>query len=100
MTGGVGPFDNGGVVLWNDYVNGSGCPNNPGPATVNPTTPDTARRPTDGPNVSSAPVIVKKIELDPRQIEELVCERKIKYLDVYIQDDQVIDSMRLVITKP
>ena len=52
------------------------------------------------PNTTVQPTIVKKIELDPRKLEELVCDRKMRYLDVYIQDDQVVDSMRLVITKP
>ena len=102
ITVGQAPFNTGGVVLWNGYVNGTGCPNDPGPSPVNPTRPDvasTTRRP-DNPTTSASPVIVKKIELDPRKLEELVCERHIRYLDVYIQDDQIVDSMRLVITKP
>ncbi len=103
ITVGQAPFNNGGgMVLWNGYVNGTGCPGGPG-GPIDTPLPTNTRAKADsapkGPVVGSA-TIVKKIELDPRKLEELVCERKVKYLDVYIQDDQVIDSMRLVITKP
>jgi hypothetical protein len=99
ITVGQAPFNNGGVVLWNGYVNGTGCPG--GPIDTLPT-PDTRAKTDAAPKrpTSASATIVKKIELDPRKLEELVCERKVRYLDVYIQDDQVIDSMRLVITKP
>ena len=101
ITVGVAPFNTaGGVVLWNGYVNGIGCPGDPGPVPVNPTKPDVNAATTKRPSGPISPTIVKKIELDPRKLEELICERHIHYLDVYVQDDQVIDSMRLVITKP
>lgn len=101
ITVGVAPFNTaGGVVLWNGYVNGTGCPNDPGPVPVTPGRPDVLTNAAKRPNTTVQPTIVKKIELDPRKLEELVCDRKVHYLDVYIQDDQVIDSMRLVITKP
>jgi hypothetical protein len=99
ITVGQAPFNHGGVVLWNGYVNGTGCPNDPANPPIDQTPRPDVAAPTRRTGMGTPP-IVKKIELDPRKLEELICDRKVRYLDVYIQDDQVVDSMRLVITKP
>jgi hypothetical protein len=104
ITVGQAPFGVGGVgyVLWNGYVDPNGCPNNP-PIDTNGPPPTELRRTTDNARRVGgfpSPTIVKTISLDPRKVAELICQRKISTLDVYIQDDQSVDSMRLIITKP
>lgn len=105
ITVGQAPFNlSGGYVIWNGYINGTGCPNDP-PLDPSGTPPsvDLVRAPGNRPTrrVSSpSSTIVKTIQLDPRKLAELVCRRHVKELDVYIEDDQIIDFMRLIITKP
>lgn len=101
ITVGQAPFNGpGGYVLWNGYIDPNGCPNGPiGPDDPPPTESKRTAAYARGPTSPSA-TIVKTIPLDPRRIAELICQRKIATLDVYVQDDQSVDSMRLIITKP
>lgn len=96
---GQAPFRGaGGYVLWEGYVNEPHCEGfNPGDVTGVDTVTinSTARRPLPKPAT-----VVKTIQLDPRKVAELLCEHKVSTLDIFIQDDQIVDSMRLVITKP
>lgn len=107
ITVGQAPFNAGGYVVWNGYINGAGCPGG-GPVGPNDPPPlsdlargatktQTARLANGG---TSASTVVRTIQLDPRKLAELVCKRHVNQLDVYIQDDQVVDFMRLIITKP
>lgn len=104
VTVGQAPFNlSGGYVIWNGYINGIGCPGNP-PIGVDDPPPSLERRSPDYQQArrlsSLSPTIVKTIQLDPRKLAELVCKRHVKQLDVYVQDDEKIDFMRLIITKP
>ena len=97
---GQAPFrGSGGYVLWEGYVNEPHCGGTtPGGPVLPPDlessqTRQTGRRPQQS-------VVVKKIELDPRKVAELICRREIDTLDIHVQDDQIVDSVRLVITKP
>lgn len=93
------PFNNpGGFLLWGGYVSEPHCGGG-----GDPTLPDDIDSQMGRAQSTSKPVpatIVKTIQLDPRKVAELICERKIKTLDVYVEDDQIVDSMRLIITKP
>lgn len=107
ITVGQAPFNSSsGYVVWNGYINGTGCPSDP-PLDPSGTPPnvDLVRAPGNGAVIRRAvspttSTIVKTIQLDPRRLAELVCHRQVKELDVYIEDDQIIDFMRLIITKP
>lgn len=107
ITIGQAPFGvgNAGYVLWNGYIDPNGCPDGVDPAVGNTGPPATERaqqpvKPRMAGSAILSPTIVKKIVLDPRKVAELVCNRKVTELDVYVQDDQSVDSMRLIITKP
>src|SRR5436305_705541 len=50
ITVGQAPFNNGGVVLWNGYVNGTGCPNDPPNPPIGSTRPDVATAAAKRPN--------------------------------------------------
>jgi hypothetical protein len=94
---GQAPFSGAGYLLWGGYVTEPHCSGfNPS----DPTIPDISSSSTSPRPLPLPATVVKKIQLDPRKVAELLCERKVKTLDVFIQDDQIVDSMRLVITKP
>jgi hypothetical protein len=101
ITIGQAPFNGpGGYILFNGYIDPNACPTGPvGPDTAPPAEVRKSVADTQRALSPSAP-IVKKIPLDPRRLAELICQRKITTLDVYVQDDQIVDSMRLIITKP
>ncbi|MEK6375920.1 MAG: hypothetical protein AABO58_24855 [Acidobacteriota bacterium] len=104
ITVGQAPFNVGGYVIWQGWVDPNGCPPGTGPLPVDvpdPALDRVAPPPADRSRiVTLPPTIVKTIHLDPRKLSELICKRKIDTLDVFIQDDRIVDSMRLIITKP
>ena len=98
ITVGQAPFSGaGGYVLWSGLIDPNGCPGGGTPGDLE--LPDIELKSSDRPR-ASGPTIVKTIVLDPRKVADLICERKITYLDVFVQDDRIVDSMRLIITKP
>jgi hypothetical protein len=40
------------------------------------------------------------VDLDPKKLSQLLCANKSQWLDVIVQDDTVVDWMRLTITHP
>jgi hypothetical protein len=103
ITVGQAPFTGtGGYVIWKGLVDPNGCPGGTGPIPDEVPDPaaDRVAPPPPGRIVTVPPTIVKTIHLDPRKLSELICKRKIDTLDVFIQDDRIVDSMRLIITKP
>lgn len=103
---GEAPFGRGGVgyIIWSGYIDPTPCPTGggTGPDDIPDAATDRARPNTDSRAQPSSvpPTVVKTFALDPRKIAELICKRKVTSLDVFVQDDQIIDSMRLIITKP
>lgn len=107
ITVGQAPFGKGGAgfVVTQTPVNSGGCPGGTGGGGSHST--DTAatgramaRPASPSPALTQGPTVVKQIPLDLPKLRELVCKRKITALDVFVQDDQVIDSMRLIVTRP
>lgn len=77
----------GGTALFSGPLNPSGCP----------TTPDDPNH-----NLISWFEIVsdslsRTIVLDEKQLQDLVCVEGYEWLDVIVQDDHTVDSMRLVV---
>jgi hypothetical protein len=97
ITVGQAPFgkNGAGYVVTQTPVNSAGC----GGGTHN-NTGRMARAASASAATTPGPVVVKQVPLDVNKLRELVCKRKVTALDVFIQDDQIIDSMRLVITRP
>ena len=104
ITVGQAPFSGTGFILWQGLADPNGCPGGPGPGDplpvdINPAAdraPAGAARRTTGQTGS----VTRRIPLDPRKLQALVCEKKVRSIDVFVQDDRRIDSMRLIITKP
>ncbi|HEY0159391.1 MAG TPA: hypothetical protein VGF28_19045 [Thermoanaerobaculia bacterium] len=94
ITIGQAPFGKGGAgfVLSQSAIDPNGCPDDEEPVDTTNETKRTHKVP--------GPVVVKRIALDLPKLRELVCKRKVTALDVLVQDDQIIDSMRLIVTRP
>ena len=45
----------------------------------------------------SASTVARTIDLDVKALQELVCDRNYPWLDVIVQDDHAVDSLRLII---
>lgn len=79
----------GGTALFSGPINPSGCP-----------------EPLDNPifnfvrfDEAVSDSISRTIVLDPKELQDLVCLEGYEWLDVIVQDDQTVDSMRLVIER-
>lgn len=94
ITVGQAPFGKGGAgfMLSQTATDPNGCPDDAEPADM---TNETQRR-----QKVAGPVVVKRIALDLLKLRELVCQRNVTALDVFVQDDHNVDSMRLIITRP
>ena len=104
ITIGQAPFNAGpGFVIWSGYVDPNPCPN-PGGGGVGPIDVPATDRVTEAakraPMTTTTQTVTRTFSLDPRKVMELVCEKKVRSLDVLIQDDRIIDSMRLIISRP
>lgn len=104
ITVGQAPFGKGGagVLLWQGKVNTAGCSGTGGsqPNDHSQGSAGLTGKRAASPASTPGAILVKQIPLDLDKLRELVCKRRVTALDVFIEDDEIVDSMRLVITRP
>ena len=107
---GQAPFNAGGgpgYVIFSGYLDANPCVSGGGGGGVGPVdVPSTDRASSAamamaaGRATATPQPVTRTINLDPRKVMELLCEKKVRFLDVMIQDDRIVDSMRLIISRP
>lgn len=81
----------GGTAVWSGPINPAGCNDSSGPIGTIPI-PELVRY--EG---TVSDTLVRTIDLDVKALQDLVCGEGYPWLDVIVQDDHAVDSLRLVL---